>query len=411
MAFVSFEFLIPNFDKKTEKIGVIGEYTSYEIPNSILNLIGKGLTTLNSSGQAVPGIVSSWETADAGRTWIFHIDKTQTWQDGTKVTAQDINYNFGDAQVVRDDKYTIEYKLNSSFSPFPVTLSRPIFKKGLLGTGDWSVTDLSLAGTFVSSLTLKDKTGNEKIFKFYPTEERAKLAYQLGEIDSLGDMTDPKPFDTWTTSHITKQINNQRYVAVFFNTTDDILSDKNMRQALSYAIDKDMLGSDRALGPISPNSWAYNSQVKPYDYNIDRAKQLISDSKISDDAKKNLKIQLTTVPDLLPVAEKIVKDWHAVGITTTLQVTSYLPDQYQAFLAVYDSPPDPDQYSTWHSTQTQTNISRYKNPRIDKLLEDGRLESDQSKRKGIYIDFQRFLVEDAPAAFLYHPVYYSVSRN
>ncbi len=409
--FVGLEYLIPQLEAKTEQIGIVGEYTTYQLPASILNLIGSGLTKLDTSGQPVPSIAKSWEASDSGKIWIFHLNPNFKWQDGSKLVAADIDYNFGDATVTRPDKYTVIFKLSSPFAPFPTIVSRPIFKMGLLGVGDWKVSGLTLAGTYVESLTITDKDNNRKIFKFYPTEERAKLAFELGEVVKIQDMVDSKPFDAWSTTNIAKSVNKQRYVAIFFNTADDILSDKDMRQALSYAINKDALSQDRALGPISPDSWAYNPQMKPYDFNADRAKELITQSKINPDSRKNLKIKLTTVPDLLPIAESVAKDWKAVGVDTTLQVTSYLPDQYQAFLATYDIPADPDQYSTWHSTQVQTNISKYKNPRIDKLLEDGRLETDQNKRERIYFDFQRFLIEDAPAAFLYYPPYYTITKK
>jgi peptide/nickel transport system substrate-binding protein len=94
-----------------------------------------------------------------------------------------------------------------------------------------------------------------------------------------------------------------------------------------------------------------------------------------------------------------------------LQVISQIPSDYQAFLAIFDIPDDPDQYSMWHSTQTATNITHYQNPRIDKLLEDGRSEINIDARKKIYFDFQRFLVEDSPAAFLYYPTTYSIGRK
>jgi ABC-type transport system substrate-binding protein len=120
---------------------------------------------------------------------------------------------------------------------------------------------------------------------------------------------------------------------------------------------------------------------------------------------------LTTTPILLDVAEKIAQDWREIGVTTSVQVASTIPPDYQAFLAIYDIPNDPDQYATWHSSQTATNISHYANPRIDKLLEEGRLELDKEKRREIYLDFQRFLLEDAPAIFLYHPITYTITRK
>jgi peptide/nickel transport system substrate-binding protein len=209
---------------------------------------------------------------------------------------------------------------------------------------------------------------------------------------------------------VTKTTNTGEYVAVFFDTQDKTLSDKNLRQALSYAINKDALGGERAISPISVDSWAYNSQVKPYDYDSVKAKQMIDDYKKS--AKvDSLSISLTTPPILLAQAESVAKDWQAVGVNVNLQVISNVPTDYQAFMAIFDIPDDPDQYSIWHSTQTATNITHYQNPRIDKLLEDGRSTINIEDRKKIYLDFQRFLVEDSPAAFLYYPTTYTISRK
>ena len=100
-----------------------------------------------------------------------------------------------------------------------------------------------------------------------------------------------------------------------------------------------------------------------------------------DAEKSNLALTLTTSPLLLPQAELIQKDWEAIGVKTNLQVISNVPTNYQALLAIFDAPDDPDQYSIWHSTQVQTNITHYSNPRIDKLLEDGRTTINQEDEK------------------------------
>ena len=166
-----------------------------------------------------------------------------------------------------------------------------------------------------------------------------------------------------------------------------------------YAIDKKDLG-ERALSSISPFSWSYNPQVKPYEKDIEKTKEA-----------KDLTLKLSTLPNLLKLAEKIAKEWQEVGVNVEVEVVTSVPSDYDAFLATVDIPKDPDQYSLWHSTQTGTNISKYNNPRIDKLLEDGRTELDQETRKRIYLDFQRFLIEDSPAIFLYHPTFYTVTRK
>jgi peptide/nickel transport system substrate-binding protein len=52
-----------------------------------------------------------------------------------------------------------------------------------------------------------------------------------------------------------------------------------------------------------------------------------------------------------------------------------------------------------------TNTHRYENPRVDALLADATKETDRARRAALYRDFQRIVVDDAPAAFLYSPRY------
>src|SRR5581483_10094915 len=125
------------------------------------------------------------------------------------------------------------------------------------------------------------------------------------------------------------------------------------------------------------------------------------------DKVKNPKapIVLTATSSLENVGKQVVPAWNAQGINSSLKVESGIPQNFQALLISQDIPADPDQYSLWHSTQLETNISHESSPRVDKDLEDGRKESDIDKRKASYADFQKVLLDDSPAAFLYFPKY------
>lgn len=409
-SFFFFRFIGPSiWGAKVERIGVTGRFRSDTLPDFILEMIGNGLTKINQKGEVEPNLASSWETPDKGKTWIFTLKEDIYWQDGGRITSETINYDFTDVEIERPDKKTIVFKLQNPFSPFPAVVSKPTFKKGLLGNGEWRVTKASVVGRFMQTLVLVNEKKEKKIIKFYPTEERTKLSFKLGEVDTLLGIFNPTPFDTWETAFLEEEQNRSQYVAVFFNTEDENLSEKNIRQALAYAIDKENLDGQRAISPISPDSWGYNPQVKIYAYSRERTEELLGD--LPEEARENLSIKLVTSPTLLPVAEKIAKFWQEIGIQAIVQVSSSVPSEYQALLTIFDIPSDPDQYSIWHSTQEGTNISKYKNPRIDKLLEDGRLELDFEERRKIYLDFQRFLVEDSPAAFLYHPKSFKIVRK
>ena len=243
------------------------------------------------------------------------------------------------------------------------------------------------------------------IYKFYPTEERAKLALKLGEVQKISDIYNPNPFEIWKTVEIKKEINYHQTIILFFNNKSGKLADKTVRQALNYAIDKSGANLERSLSPISPQSWAYNPQVKNYNYDLNKAKETFKNE------KTDYQIKLYSTPVLISMADKIAKDWQAVGVQTSVIASPGIPAEFDAFLATLDIPNDPDQYSLWHSTQIGTNISGYQSQRIDKLLEDGRSELNLEARKKTYLDFQRYLIEDCPAVFLYHPTVYTIERK
>lgn len=415
LLFAFFSLVYPSlFIRKTEYIGLAGRYQTDNLHPEIQKLIGEGLTTTNENGIVAPALASAWESSEDGKVWTFHLNQNKKWQDGTPITADTIQYSFEDVQIEKPDQYTLVFKLENQYSPFPAVVSRPTYKRGLLGTGEWEVKKIDLSGSYVSEVILENSAGDRKIFRIYPTEDQAKNAFTLGEVDALVDMLEPKPLNEWNMVDVKEEVIDGRYVGIFFNNENPILGGtdaKPLRQALFYAIDKDAIGSPRALGPISPKSWAYNPQVKDYAYDPERAKELIKEN-MSEEILENLEIKLATIPALLSTAEKIAGYWQAVGVRTVVQVTPTLPSEYEAFLAIYDIPEDPDQYSTWHSSQIgTTNISKYSNPRIDTLLENGRQETEQEERKRIYLDFQRFLLEDAPAIFLYHPLSYKITRK
>ncbi|EKE05943.1 MAG: hypothetical protein ACD_19C00140G0010 [uncultured bacterium] len=403
--FLLVEFFLPLISFESERIGIVGRFTTDNMPEEISSKLSNGLTHIDNSGNVSPAIAKSWESPDGGKTWIFEINNSSTWDDGQKIKAADIDYQFSDATIEVINDNTIKFNLTSQFSAFPIIVSRPLFKKGLIGNGEWTVKNLSLSAGYIQKLVIsnKDKSNNitHKItYKFYPSDDRLRLAFKLGQIDKIAKTQDSLDFESWKTVNISREIGYDNLVALFLNTDDEKFNNKSFRQNVAYAIDKSDFDGVRAIGPLSPNSWGYNSQVKQYALDLDKAK----------DAKDS-KIIISTLPNLLKTAEKIKNDWEDAGIQSEIQVVTNVPENYQAFLATIDIPKDPDQYSLWHSTQTSTNISHLKNPRIDKLLEDGRTELDQETRKKIYLDFQRFLVEEVPAVFLYHPTYYTITRK
>jgi len=396
-----FGHLLPR-PKKITRIGLVGRYTSADLPKEILDKVSRGLVKINLDGSLSPDLAEGWEIKDERKLYIFNLRKGLLWNDGTALKASDLHFELKNVNVKVDDEFVLKFELKEPFSPFLALLSQPLFKKGFLGIGQYKVTSFKTSGEFIQSLRLENS--NTLIYKFYPTEKAAILGFKLGEVDILENISDPSFFEDWPNIHLMPKICQDQFVAVFYNTKDPKLANKTLRQALTYAIEKP-LDKSRAIGPFNPNSWAYNNQIKLYQYDLEKAKALLKESKI-----EKGEFELTTTYSQLSFAEKIKKSWEDIGIKTIVKVVSAFPEDFQVFLASQEIPPDPDQYTLWHSTQG-TNITGYNDPKIDKLLEDGRKVLDQEERKAKYLDFQRFLVEDVPAAFLFHPTVYTVSRK
>ncbi len=399
--------------------GVMGSYTVDNMPYFISGTLSHGLTSVDGNGIIKPAIAEKWEILDGGKTYVFHLKKDEYFSNGRNITSDLINYNFSDVTVERPDKYTIIFKLKDNYSPFLITVSRPIFQPGLIGAGEYKIDDITLNGNFIQSLTLvsvKNKF-DVKTYEFYPSVDALKYAYVLGDITAamgLDSITFQNiTYDKFANTKVSRKINYKKLVTLFYNNNDSILSDKRIRLGLSYALPNEYPGQEKAFLPYSPTSIYYNKDLESKEQNFEHAKLLLSAAtSASDSAAQSGKISLTitTLPKYKELADVLAKNFANVAVDTTIEEVDRVPANFQLYLGDFTLSDDPDQYPLWHSGQI-TNITKYKNLRIDKLLEDGRNTIDQNARKAIYADFQRFLTDDVPASFLYFPVEYDIARK
>lgn len=430
--------------KRTEYIGRVGLFSWADLPMDIQQKMSSGLTSVNQAGEPVPVLAERWTVEDEGRVFRFLLKENLRWQDGKDLVPEDIEYTFSDVQTVWTENEVV-FRLEDAYSPFPVVVSQPIYRQveerrwgfvratRLIGLGEYRILGVTYNGPYVRELTIENDR-ERLVYRFFPSEPEALTSYRLGRVDTVEQLT-VRPVDdlqrTWLQG-MSEDINPQQFVAVFFNTTNPNLS-REVRQALNYATKKPDIDDIRlrALSPISPTSWAYNAttEVNDFLYNEQRALDLWERV----NPASPLTINLTTTQPLLEEAQNIANDWQAFGelaqqrcsagelgdsddgacdrfgIVVNVRVARDMTD-FDAFLLTRETPPDPDQYPWWHSDQAG-NLSQYQNPRVDKLLEDARKETDQQRRKLMYLEFQRYLVEDVPAIFLYHPLEYQLDRG
>ncbi|HEX7042632.1 MAG TPA: ABC transporter substrate-binding protein [Patescibacteria group bacterium] len=411
----SFPYIIAAFTGLSkETVGVVGAYSLEDLPPSIISEVSRGLTEVDASGNVKPDLASSWEIRNGGKEYLFHLRKGIQFSDGTPFTSKEITYAFSDVSVERPSDNTIIYKLKDSYSPFLVTVSRPIFVHGYVGIGDYRIKQVKLNGDFLESLTLASstKTPALRIYQFYPTQDALKVAFALGEITRAQNLSDllfkDNSIKNFPHVIIDKQTNYSQLVTLFYNTQDKDLSDKRLRDGLSYALPDKFPDGERAYSSIPPTSWAFNSDIQRLK-DTTHAKLLL-DASVGSNVKSFGPLIISTMPKYEKTAEIIQKSWKEIGINSKIQVVNSLPNVFQLYLGDFNVPKDPDQYTLWHSYQ-ENNISGYKSLRIDKLLEDGRKTVNKDDRLKIYLDFQKYLQDDQPATFLYFPYSYSVVRS
>ncbi len=407
--------LIPFTQQRT--VGMTGAYTIDTLPSSILSEVSQGLTSIAKDDTVKPDLASSWEIENNGKTYVFHLKKGVVFSDGTAFNSDQVRYNFLDVSVEKPNAYTIVFNLKEAYSPFLVTVSRPIFKNGFVGIGDYRVQSVNLNGNFVQSISLVSVKGksNEIVYQFYPTEESLKTAFALGEVDKIVGVKDLKVMNSnlasFANAGITKNTNYSDLVTIFYNIQDKMLSDKRLREAMSYTMPDSFVSGQRNYGPFSPLSWVSEDGLTTYQQDFDHAKLLLSESESSTQSG-GIVLEMKALRKYRNLAYQIKALWKKVGIETNVKIVDSFPANFQVYLGEFNVANDPDQYTLWHSSQiNMNNITNYKNLRIDKLLEDGRQTTDIGERKQIYADFQKYLLDDSPATFLYFPYEYDVTRK
>jgi ABC-type transport system substrate-binding protein len=364
------------------------------------------------------------------------------------VGAQD--YVDGKAKDVKGfkvvDDHTVQITLSAPDGAFLMEMSMPFtsvlpkewvdkvgkqIKRQPLGTGPY-VIDSWTPGQSITAVKNTNWTGttnqwvDKMNFIFSANPSTALLKLQRGEVDVLGDGL-PAADYLRTTQDPTwgKQVVNAPQIAWFYtfmNVREKPFDNVKVRQAINYAIDtkkiqKLLAGQGSALNQIYPNGMrGYQPDKQFYTYDPAKAKQLLADAGYPNGFKTTF---VTHNVDPFPnLAQAIQADLQAVGIQADLKQmdrATYwdyisltkshaaigLSDWYQDF-------PDP---SDWigplftHPIEGGSNSSFYANPQVDALYKASSSELDPTKRIDMFVQMQDIIMNDAPTAPLYQPLF------
>ncbi len=448
-----------------------------DIDRDLTSLVFTGLTSADENGTLKPDLAKSWSVSPDGLIYTFTLRADVVWQDGAPFNADDVLYTLHAIQdpaykgppdlgafwrtvaITVIDPTTVRFQVTQPYAPFldyttigilpahllkdvaPGDLFQNPFNRHPIGTGPFQLTEIT--GDHVLLDANPRFYGARPYlsriqFKLYPDYESVFTAYTRDEIEGIARILPAYLPKARTLPHLT--LYNARvagYTLIYLNLSKAPFTDKSVRQALLYAIDRQRLITDQlndqgllAASPIEPGTWAYDSAVPQYAFDPDKAKSLLESAGwkdtngdgIREKDQAVLTIALTTSDDPAHVAlaNEIVKAWQAVGVKASVQavpnsllVQNILrPRQFDA--VIYDwrtLSNDPDQYENWHQTQIPVGNSLGQNygglndRDISEALETARKTTDQAKRAELYTRFQELFADRVPALLLYYPVY------
>ena len=280
--------------------------------------------------------------------------------------------------------------------------------------------------------------------RFFPDHASLLPAFTSGEIEGMrqvfmGDLPEAVERDDLNLfSSATSE-----YLSIVLNLNNPdvaFLQEKEIRQALYYGLDRRRLIEEVAGGQgivahstLLPENWAYNPDVRKYDYDpvkasamLDEAGWIDSDGdaiRDKDGVPMRLLLYSNDDPMRQALIERIAADWRAIGVDAQPTVVTFAglvsdflnPRRFDAALIGWELTGDPDPYPLWHSTQATgggQNYSGWTSEEADALIEQARGMVNEQEREELYHEFQDIFVEDLPALLLFYPVYtYGVSSE
>jgi peptide/nickel transport system substrate-binding protein len=202
-----------------------------------------------------------------------------------------------------------------------------------------------------------------------------------------------------------------------FNNSQDPFKDKRVRQALSYAVPYDQIINDvmhglarPAKSMVPPGMPTHDPSAWHYDTSLQKAKQLLAAAGHPNGFKSSIDV-LIGRPEDEQAATLIQANFRQIGVD--VEVRKLAEAEYQDKRNNASSPMQIVEFYSWvtdpfyhmyfnlYSKNTFTNSSRYSNPKVDALIEQGLYEPDKAKRDAMSRQAQALITDDAPWAWLF----------
>ncbi|MDR3112782.1 MAG: peptide-binding protein [Endomicrobium sp.] len=431
--------------------------------------IFNGLVKYDKDLNLIGDLAEKFEVSKDGLEIIFYLRKNVKWHDGVPFSAADVKFTYEalinpqtrtpyssyfssvkEFKIIDDYAFKVIY--SKPFSPNLESWGMGILPKHIfegkdintadanrkpVGTGPYKFESWQTDRKIVLTANPDYFEGKPYISKFVieiiPDQSVQFLELRSQSIDEVSLTPDQwDAYDSFFKYYDKYKEPAFTFTYFGFNMKREPFANKKFRQAVQYAINKKdiingvLLGSAKeAAGPYPPQSWAYNPNVEPSEYNLEKAAKLFKELGFEDingdgfleykgrpfeftittnHGNKQRELSAQIIQNHLKKAQ-IKANIRIIEFSTF--VNQYIAKRdFDAVIMGWSLSIDPDQYDLWHSEKTaarEYNFLSYSNPEVDELYEKARTVFDIEKRKEMYYRVQEIMADDVPCIFLYYP--------
>ncbi|GAB4567571.1 MAG: glutathione ABC transporter substrate-binding protein GsiB [Anaerolineae bacterium] len=447
--------------------------TNDNISYGIEKLMFEGLVGFNEKMEMIPQLAERWEASPDATEFTFYLRKGVKFHDGTPFNAEAVKFNFdritnpdnklkryGLYRIIAKteviDEYTVKFTTSEPFGAMLATFAHPAggiisptaaqqytdikeFGKHPVGTGPYRFVEW-VPGDHVTVEKNPDYWDPDNgpqvdriIIKPVPESGTRIAMLQAGDAHFINTLPPAQAEVVKGSSDISITENESIYTFwVAMNTQREPYTDKRVRQALNYAVDKQAIidavlrGYGRmADSPIAPRVWGY-IPVKTYEYDPDKAKALLAEAGYGDGFKTTLWCAESS--QAREVAVAIQAQLAEVGVEVEVVAMESATLSAERFKPLEENKSELN-YAGWSPSTgdadwglrpllateawppTLFNLAFYSNPQVDEYIKAGLATSDPEKRKAAYAEVQKIVMEDAPWIFLWVPINLGGIRN
>jgi peptide/nickel transport system substrate-binding protein len=410
------------------------------------------LTRANADGEYVPYLAESVEPNDDYTVWTITLREGVKFHDGTEMNAEVVKNNLDAfrgvyptrkpqlfifvleniADVKTTGEMSLEVTTKTPHPAFPAYLNAgnrfgvmgqaqlddtETCATNLIGTGPFEVAEWNPDGDFVATKFAdywqSDEDGNR-----YPYLDKVTIRPTVDPSSRSNALLTGETQIMHTSSAIqldTLEAEGGDDVRIYtpreytettygmFNVTQPPFDSKTARQAVAYAFDpenyNEVIGLDRfemASGPFSPGSMGYLEDAGFPTYDPDKAKELVEQYESESGEDFAFTLTMTNDAENLSTAQLVKAEAEKVGISVEIEpieqaalINHVLGGDWQAVGWRNHGGSEPDLQYVWWKSGSAVNIGRFSDPEIDRLLDEGRTQSDPAVRQKAYEDINR----------------------